>query len=163
MRIIKTSNSSRDILIDDFNYDRLYALSKVISFCDNYRSGISLSVNLGTTWSTPLTKIIILTDAPIIDHKDRNYFNCQISNLRPCSYTQNCLNKKPRKFGSSIYVGVSWMRSYQMWEGYVSYRYKRYRAGYFKTELEAAKARDILAVKLHGEFAYLNFPNEKES
>ena len=37
---------------------------------------------------------------------------------------------------------------------------KAYYLGFFDDEVEAAKARDRKAYELHGEFAYLNFPED---
>jgi hypothetical protein len=39
---------------------------------------------------------------------------------------------------------------------------KTYREGKYRDEIEAAKARDRLALKHHGPYARLNFPPEEE-
>jgi len=46
------------------------------------------------------------------------------------------------------------------WIAYINYRGRHYHLGLFDDEVEAARARDRKAWELHGEFAYLNFPEE---
>lgn len=46
------------------------------------------------------------------------------------------------------------------WQGKITYRGRCHSVGLFDDEVEAAKARDRKAWELHGEFAYLNFPED---
>jgi len=86
------------------------------------------------------------------DHIDRNGLNNQRYNLRLATKSQNGFNSS--KFKGN-YKGVNKHR-------------KGYRArlmvnrvevfsGYFKNEIDAAKAYDAAALKYCGEFAYTNF------
>jgi hypothetical protein len=96
-------------------------------------------------------------DNMLTDHKDFNGLNCQRNNLRNCTKSQNQMNKKSR--GASNYLGVH----YQYWKDskYItaSIRLKRdcFYLGIFKTEEAAARAYDVKAKELFGEFANLNF------
>lgn len=90
------------------------------------------------------------------DHKDRNSLNNQKENLRLATPSQQSANRNLRSDNTFGYRGVAWWKS-----GFVAEARKggkMYRKGPFPTLEEAAKARDELVKKLHGEFAVLNFP-----
>lgn len=93
-----------------------------------------------------------------VDHIDRNRLNCQKSNLRLATRSQNQANCGPRKNNTLGYVGIS--KTDKKWTAACKKNYRRYVAGRFLTKEEAAKAYDKLARELHGKFAYQNFPNE---
>ncbi|MFW9874253.1 MAG: AP2 domain-containing protein [Candidatus Thorarchaeota archaeon] len=94
-----------------------------------------------------------------VDHSDHDTLNNQKSNLRTCTNAQNSYNQNKR-IGSSQYKGVHWYKQTKKWVARIMYNYKNISIGYFKSEIEAAKAYDEKAKKLFGEFAYLNFPKE---
>lgn len=94
-----------------------------------------------------------------IDHKDNNGLNNQKSNLRLCTHKQNCTNRGSSINSSSKYKGVSVVKTRKSgWTSYVYFQGKKYYLGYFRNEIDAAKAHDKKAKELHGEFAHLNFP-----
>lgn len=92
-----------------------------------------------------------------VDHKDTDSLNNHRDNLRLATWRQNRANICSRR-GTSQFVGVA--RQGNKWVAYISWRGKQYRLGLFDDEVEAAKARDRKAYELHGEFAYLNFPED---
>jgi hypothetical protein len=92
----------------------------------------------------------------IWDHRNRNGLDCQRSNLRKCTQSENNANKIT--WGVSRFKGVYPSRSrYRKWLAHVQYKGKRYRIGSFFTEEEAARAYDAKAREVFGEFARLNF------
>lgn len=95
----------------------------------------------------------------LVDHTDGNGLNNRRCNLRKCTHQQNRANVGPRG-GSSRFVGV--YRQRDKWIAGIRYRGKTLYLGVFDDEVEAAKARDRKAYELHGEHAYLNFPEEIE-
>lgn len=99
-----------------------------------------------------------------VDHKNGNTLDCRRSNLRICTNAQNNQNKKKHRDNISGYKGVSffrWGNRSKRWKANIFAHGKHYRMGYFHTAKEAAKAYDIMALKLHGEYASLNFPHRR--
>jgi hypothetical protein len=92
-----------------------------------------------------------------VDHIDGNGLNNCRCNLRVCTAAQNQANRKPLG-GSSRFVGVC--RRGDRWEAWIKHRGKWLTLGRYDDEVEAAKARDRKAYELHGEHAYLNFPED---
>lgn len=103
-----------------------------------------------------------------IDHHDGNRGNNKLTNLRSATPSQNSHNgRKVSKPTTSKYKGVKLVGC--RWRAYINNNYKMIHIGYFTTEEGAAKAYDIKARELHGEFARLNFgtnnalePGERE-
>ncbi len=92
----------------------------------------------------------------VVDHRDRDGMNNQRSNLRRCTQSQNMANQKVRG-GKSKFKGV-WLAPNGKWSVTIGFKQKVRYLGTFISESDAAKAYDAEAVKLYGEFAYLNFP-----
>ena len=93
----------------------------------------------------------------VVDHINRNKLDNRKENLRVCTSSDNSKNKKPyNRFG---YKGIVKFSSgkYQamIWDGK-----KNIHLGNFPNLQEAAREYDKAAKKYHGEFAYLNFPDE---
>lgn len=98
-----------------------------------------------------------------VDHRDNDGLNNQRSNLRPASHKQNIANTGSRG-GTSRYRGVSFAKAQKSkpWFAQILVDKKNKNLGYYASEIEAAKAYDIAALAYQGEYAYLNFPPEKE-
>ncbi len=92
-----------------------------------------------------------------IDHIDRDPLNNQKSNLRVCTNSQNQANKQPQANNKCGYKGVWKIKKTERWRCAVSKDGKRYYCrGSFKTAEEAAIEYNRMAIKYHGEFAWLN-------
>jgi len=92
-----------------------------------------------------------------VDHKNNDRLNNDLSNLRWCSHAQNSCNRnKQVTKTSSKYKGVSWYKNYQKWYARVMFEGKNYYLGYFATEIEAALAYNVAALKFFKQFAKLN-------
>jgi hypothetical protein len=95
----------------------------------------------------------------VVDHRNGDSLDNRKANLRLATRTQNSCNKqKTKSKTTSKYIGVSYEKGQKRWAVKVKYRGKSHWVGGFKSEIEAAKARDKAAKKYHGEFARLNFP-----
>jgi len=91
----------------------------------------------------------------ITDHINHNTLDNRRKNLRVCSHRENMFNQKS-KVGTSKYKGVGMYRTGK-WRSYICQNRKYYHLGYFENEIDAAKAYDIAARNMFGEFAGVNF------
>lgn len=81
------------------------------------------------------------------------------NNLRLATYSQNRVNRELRSNNKSGFKGVCWNKSRENWEVTIQINGKHRHIGYYDTPEEAARVYDEAAIKYHGEFARLNFPD----
>ena len=108
-------------------------------------------------------EILGFSDIPefTVDHRDVDSLNNRRQNLRPATIAQNTRNQKLKKNNSSGFKGVHFPKDKKRWMAYITYEWKRRHIGYYDTAEEAARAYDVQATKLFGDFARLNFPLDK--
>lgn len=147
-------------LVDDEDYESL----------NQYKWYASLDKKNGTYYAkrniplpngkqTTVRMHVVITGKKGIDHGNRNGLDNQKDNLRPCTGSQNAMNRrKPQrtKPTSSVYKGVH--QSFDKWRTQIYVDKKRVYSHTFGSEIEAAQAYDLEAVKHFGEFAVRNFP-----
>jgi len=107
----------------------------------------------------------IIIDAPKgmqVDHINRNKLDNRRENLRLCTHYDNQRNKPGRGIYSK-HKGVSSYKGCGKYIAKIGSRGKTIYIGRFDTEVEAALAYDKKARELHGEFAFLNFPEILEA
>lgn len=157
MRIIKT-NKGQKILVDDEDFDNLkdftwYINSGGYAIRDEWRRGKKKGVLMHRN---------ILSIAPgfFCDHKNRNPLDNRRKNLRIATAAQNQANRGKQKNNTSGYLGVCWLKHANKWMAYLNKKGKFHYIGRFNDRIEAARARDTYAKKMHGQFAGLNFPQD---
>lgn len=99
---------------------------------------------------------IVMPDAPIVDHVDRDGLNCRRGNMRLSTSSQNSGNTKKKRSSQWLYKGI--FKNKLRWSARIVSRGTEYYLGNFKTQEEAARAYDAKARELFGEFARVNFP-----
>lgn len=97
----------------------------------------------------------LLTGHARTDHRNGNGLDNRRKNLRESTHAQNMRNGKKRT--DRPFKGVFQQRT-GTWFAQLAFNRKRIYGGTFKTQEEAARRYDELAVQYHGEFARLNFP-----
>lgn len=95
-----------------------------------------------------------------VDHINRDKLNNTRVNLRMVTPGQNSYNAKKRVNNKSGYIGVSYRKRKGDWYASISKDNKSIGIGYYGSALEAAIARDKMAIELHGECAHLNFSKD---
>lgn len=92
------------------------------------------------------------------DHVNGDGLDNRRSNLRIVTHRQNLWNLSAQsERGSSRFKGVSWYKRDKKWRSGIRYNDQLIHLGYFDDEIDAAKAYDVKAKELFGEFARLNF------
>lgn len=94
------------------------------------------------------------------DHINRNKLDCRRSNLRVEPTFINAHNRGLNKNNTSGFKGVYWKKDRSKWAAKIMYKYKHIHLGYYMTIKEAARARDIKAIKLLGKKTFLNYEKQ---
>lgn len=90
------------------------------------------------------------------DHHSGDTLDNRRDNLRVCTHAENCRNQQNRPC-SSKYKGVRKQKvSQQKWTAQIKLDGKQIHLGCFDDEIKAARAYNIKAKELFGEFARLN-------
>jgi hypothetical protein len=94
------------------------------------------------------------------DHINGNGIDNRRANLRVATPAQNAQWAPRRKRESqSGYIGVHWAYGGLGWVATITADGKEYWLGTYESVIDAAIARDLAALRLHGQFAVLNFPD----
>lgn len=92
----------------------------------------------------------------VIDHINGDRSDNRISNLRNVSQAENCQNTGPRIKNEINLIGVKQIGD--RFGAEIRHKGKSMHIGVYATARDAAIARDLVASRLRGKFARLNFP-----
>ena len=142
-------------MVDDEDYEWL---SRFRWYARAYKSNSyayrRVNINKKTCYISMHREIMKLTDRKLeVDHIDHDGLNNQKYNLRICTPQQNRFNSVAKSNSTSKFIGVCSNGVDGKWKA----RIREIYIGVYKTEEEAAIARDEKAKELFGEFANLNF------
>ena len=154
-------------LVDDEDYERVNQYKWcAVRYGDNFyanRNG-GKAGKLNRTFIVKMHREVLGDPADmIVDHINHNGLDNRKANLRIVTKEQNLWNsRKNISYGTSIYKGVTFFKRDNRWRAYITYKKKHIFIGSFPDEQAAAKAYDEKAKQLFGEFAYLNFGEQKQ-
>ena len=144
---------------------RLEHQSSGIYFCARYvqSSGVPITIKLHRliAGATKIIDGIAYNSEELIDHKDQNTLNNTLTNLRPCSKSQNAMNSKIPVNNTSGYKGVSWKQDKKKWKAYLTLDHTQIHLGYFDDIEDAVRARIEGAKRVFGEFFASNVETYK--
>lgn len=149
--------SGQSAIVDDDDYDRLSRYSWQL------REGYASRSVHGQRPQTVLLHNEILGRRPGMraDHIDGDRLNCQRSNLRHATLSQNSANRKAQRNNQTGYKGVGALG--HRYRARITVNGEKMFLGYFTTAEDAARAYDRAARTHFGEFARTNFEEETDA
>lgn len=91
-----------------------------------------------------------------IDHRNGNTLDNQRANLRVATRAENAQNRSKFKNNTTGYKGVCKDKRNGRFRADIRCKGVKYSLGYFPTAIDAARAYDAAAMRMHGEFAVCN-------
>lgn len=148
--LLKPNELGLVAMLDDEDFDRV----KSITWCAQQASATWYAVgNVPNNGSLLLHRIVM--NAPngiVVDHIDHNGLNCQKSNLRFATRSQNSANRRSAKgFRGAYFNKVS-----KLWVASITCNGTREIIGKYDKLEDALDAYDQRAIELFGEFAMTN-------
>lgn len=153
MKIVKLTQN-RYTFVSNIDYDIVSKHNWSVNSC-NYVSCYAY-VNGKRTFLT-LHKLIMNTPYGMeVDHINGNRFDNRRSNLRLCTHSQNCVNRKSKIEPKSGFRGVGFHYGTNKWRAVIKVNQKKISLGLYFAKEEAARAYNLAALRYFGEFAWLN-------
>ena len=155
MKKVYLINSGLFAIVDDEDYEKVaaykwYALRKpgrIYARANTSRAGGQPPRSVMMHW---------LVADKWVDHIDRDGLNNTRANLRPCTASQNAMNKRKQVGCVSRFKGVSYEPKKRLWRARITIDGKMISLGRFKSEEAAARAYDAAAKELFFQFARPN-------
>ncbi|HJP68265.1 MAG TPA: HNH endonuclease [Sphingomicrobium sp.] len=152
MKEISVGKRGQIAMVDDENFERLSRY--------NWRLNKGYAYTTICGYAVRMHQLVFdCPDGFITDHRNRNKLDNQRRNLRRATHSQNGANQALRADNVSGYKGVTWNKQMGKWKAQIRNAGARLFLGYFEDAQAAAKAYDVKARELFGEFACLNLAN----
>jgi hypothetical protein len=104
-----------------------------------------------------------------VDHRNGDGLDNQRHNLRVATVQQNMRNRTRKSASHTCrFKGVTWCKGMRQWQAQIRVgdvrqdgRARNMYLGCFHSDIDAARAYDVAAIKHFGDFAATNFPREE--
>ena len=145
-------------IVDDYNFEWLnlwnwYAKKSI----DTFYAVREDKDGKNTFMHRQILEILDVSKGMVTDHKNHNGLDNRECNIRICTNAENQYNRRKIKATASVYKGIGWHKRDKIWYARIKQNQMTEHIGYYKSEIDAAKAYDAKALELFGEFAYTNF------
>jgi hypothetical protein len=142
-------------LVDDDMYE---TLSKHNWWCNSDGYAIRIEYKNGRYYRQIFMhkEVLSVEKGFQVDHINRNIIDNRRSNLRPATPSQNQVNRVALSHNTSGFKGVSLDKEANKWRAYVIKDGVQMNLGFYESKEDAAKAYNLKAFELFGEFALLN-------
>ncbi|MGW8565640.1 AP2 domain-containing protein [Isoptericola sp. NPDC055881] len=148
-------------LVDAEDYDRVTASTPwAASVSKGHAYAVHQESIRGGQRRRSILMHTLITGWPYVDHINGNGLDNRRANLRPATHADNMHNYRRPRHNTSGFKGVSWRKAKGAWVANIKLHGRQRYLGAYATREEAARAYDVAALELHGEFARLNFPLE---
>jgi hypothetical protein len=160
-----TLNDGKYTIVDAGDY---YILNSYDWYARKNQSGVYYAYRFNDSGEGPKIEAMhrVIMGSPkgkLIDHRNGVGLDNRRENLRQATRIENGCNKRKRKNTTSRYIGVTFRKQYRKWIAAIKHGSNRVWLGTFDNEIDAAKTYDAAAKKYHGEFARLNFPENRQN
>jgi hypothetical protein len=91
-----------------------------------------------------------------VDHINGDSLDNRRKNLRICTHSENCQNRKKRLDNTSGFKGVYWSKRSNKWVANIQIKSKRIYLGGFISKIKAAEAYQKANIKYHGKFSRIS-------
>ena len=143
-----TSNTNKDFYFDLEDYD----LIKNYTWFEDVTGHNFHYLRAYNPETKRLISMHVLLGCKYYDHIDRNVFNNRKNNLRPCTQTQNAMNRTIARNNKSGIIGVRCTK-HNTWAANLSFKGENKLNKIFKNKDDAIRARLQAEAEYFGEFA----------
>ncbi|HEY1248828.1 MAG TPA: HNH endonuclease [Nitrososphaera sp.] len=144
-------------IIDDEDYD----LISQYKWCAHWNGTRWYAISATGGHRVRMHRLLIdVPEGYEVDHINGDSLDNRKQNLRVVTRAKNLQNREANKNSTSKYIGVYLESGTGKFRAALKKNGITYRGGRYKTEEEAAKARDILALQHFGQDCKLNFPED---
>lgn len=150
-------------IVDDDNFEWLNSF-KWFAHKDNFKYNhgyyaVKKITKNGKSYMQCMHRLILNIDDKelLVDHINGDKLDNREENLRIATRAENGRNRDRQSNNKSGFKGVSWNKQFMKYRAQIMFNNKTTYIGLYTNPIEAAKAYDLKAKELFGEFARLNF------